>query len=42
MKMLCFKFEQNRTNDEQFDFFEREGGGMGGGGGARETPISKF
>ena len=39
MKMLCFKFHQNRPINEEFDFFE-EGGerppeGMG-------APIPKF
>ena len=28
MKMLCFKFEQNRTINEKFDIFE--GKGVGG------------
>ena len=27
MKMLCFKFEQNCTINEQFDFFEAKVGG---------------
>ena len=27
MKILCLKFEQNRTLNEQFDFFEGKGGG---------------
>ena len=31
MKMLSFKFQQNRTINEEFDFFER--------GGVRGTPI---
>ena len=26
MKMLCFKFEQYRTINEQFDIFEGKGG----------------
>ena len=28
MKMLCFKFHQNRTINEEFDYFEGEGGGI--------------
>ena len=31
MKMFQFKFDQNRTNNEEFDFFEgreRVGGGL--------------
>ena len=28
MKMLCFKFQQNHTMNEEFDFW----GGLGGGG----------
>ena len=31
MKMLCFKFHQNRPINEKFDFFEGEGGGAPGG-----------
>ena len=31
MKILCFKFDKNRTMNEEFDFFEGEGppGGKG-------------
>ena len=32
MKMLCFKFHQNRTINEELDFFE----------GGAEVPIHKF
>ena len=39
MKMLCFKFHQNRPINEEFDFFEGGGGGPPGGEGA---PIYKF
>ena len=35
MKFFCFKFQQNRTINEEFDF----GGGMGEG---NVTPIHKF
>ena len=27
MKMFRFKFDQNRTKNEEFDFFEGQGGG---------------
>ena len=29
MKMLCFKFNQNCRINEEFDFFEEEGGRSG-------------
>ena len=37
--MLFFKFQQNRTIKEQFDFFEGRGKGAVGGKG---NPTSKF
>ena len=30
MKMLCFKFHQNRPINEEFDFFEEGGRGLRG------------
>ena len=39
MKVLCFKFHQNRTINEEFNFFEGEGEGHPGDKG---TPIHKF
>ena len=38
--MLHFKFNQNRTINEEFDFFE--GGGRGGAAGGQGAPIHKF
>ena len=38
--MLHFKFHQNRTINEEFDFFE--GGGGGGAAGGQGAPIHKF
>ena len=40
MNMFRFKFDQNRTNNEKFDFLE--GWGQWGGGGKKGTSISKF
>ena len=37
MKLFGFKFQQNRTINEEFDFFE-EGEGQEG----KENPIYKF
>ena len=37
MKMLCFKFNQNRPINGEFDFFEGRGA-LGG----EEAPIYKF
>ena len=38
--MFCFKFQQNHTINEEFDFFEG-GGGIGAPGG-EEAPNHKF
>ena len=39
MKLLCFKFHQNHTINEEFYFFEGRREGFPGGMGA---PINKF
>ena len=39
MKMLCFKFHQNCTLNEEFDFFE---GGKEETPGGKEAPLHKF
>ena len=39
MEILCFKFQQNRTKNEELDFFEWGGEGLPEGNGA---PIHKF
>ena len=41
MQMLCFKFDQNRTINEEFNFFEGEGEAEGPPEG-KGTPIHKF
>ena len=37
MKMLCFKFQENHTINEEFDIFEGGGASQGKG-----TPIYKI
>ena len=32
IKMLCFKFQPNRTINEEFNYFEEGRGGLGGPG----------
>ena len=39
MQMFCFKFQQNRTINEELDFIEGRGGGAPGVEGA---PNHKF
>ena len=39
MKMFCFKFQQNCTINEEYDFLR--GGGGGREGGSKGTPIYK-
>ena len=41
-KSSRYKFQQNRTINEEFDFCVVKGAGKGGGGGVRGAPISKF
>ena len=39
MKMFYFKFQQNRTINGEFNYFE---GGRGWAPGGKEAPIHKF
>ena len=42
MKMLCLKFHQNLTINEEFDFYENGGGREEGPLRGRRAPIHKF